>query len=237
MDIMVQRCAGVDVHKKRVSVCVRRVGPSGKVTSKVREFGTMTKDILAMGDWLDQLEVTDVAMESTGVYWKPLWNLLEDSFTLLLCNPREVKQVPGRKTDMRDCQWLAQLLQYGLLRPSFIPPRAQRDLRDLTRHRVQVVGEKTRVANRIQKVLEDANIKLEQAVGKIGEVYIAIPPSESGPGKVRILIQGQLRILPAYTRAAQKIGSQARVEVTEVIDQRTIMVQPVEPSPSTQQET
>jgi transposase len=120
----------------------------------------MTDDLLEMVEWLQAQKVTHVAMESTGVFWKPIFNLLEDHFTVLLVNPREVQQVPGRKTDVSDCQWIAQLLQYGLLRGSFIPPRWQRDLRDLTRERTQLTDEQTRVANRIHKVLEDANIKL-----------------------------------------------------------------------------
>jgi transposase len=120
----------------------------------------MTDDLLEMVEWLKAKGVTHVAMESTGVFWKPIFNLLEGHFTVLLVNARHVHQVPGRKTDVRDCQWLAQLLQYGLLRGSFIPPRWQRELRDLTRERTQLIDEQTRVANRIHKVLEDANIKL-----------------------------------------------------------------------------
>lgn len=209
MDTVVPCCAGVDVHSKRVSVCVRRVDSSGRVTSKVREFGTMTEDILALGDWLETHGVTQVAMESTGVYWKPLWNLLEDRFTLLLCNPREVKQVPGRKTDTRDCQWLAQLLQYGLLRSSFVPPRPQRELRDLTRHRAQVVGEKTRAANRIQKILEDANIKLacvaSDVLGKSGRLMLeALMAGETDPKRLADLAQRKMRSkIPQLRKALQ----------------------------------
>jgi len=160
METIYRSCAGLDVHKKTVEACVRCLSEKGKLKSETRQFATMTPDLLRMSDWLASQGVTHVAMESTGVYWKPIFNLMEDRFTLLLVNARHVKQVPGRKTDVKDCQWLAQLLQYGLLRGSFVPPRPQRDLRDLVRHRSQLMGEKGRAANRIQKILEDANIKL-----------------------------------------------------------------------------
>ena len=160
MDMMHSRCAGLDVHKKTVQACIRCVGERGHVSKEFREFGTMTGELLALGDWLAQHGVTHVAMESTGVFWKPVFNLLEDRFTVLLCNAQHVKNVPGRKTDMKDSEWLAQLLQFGLLRASFIPPRPQRELRDLTRTRAGLQDEKARVCNRIHKILEDANIKL-----------------------------------------------------------------------------
>jgi transposase len=188
----------LDVHKKSVSACVRRIGKAGGVTSKVREFGTMTEDLVHLGDWLASEGVTHVAMESTGVYWKPIWNLLEDRFSLMLCNARDVKNVPGRKTDTKDCQWLAQLLQHGLLRGSFVPPRPQRELRDLTRHRAQLTGEHTRVANRIAKTLEDANIKLASVasdiLGKSGRLMLhAIIDGETDPEQLAELAQRKLR--------------------------------------------
>lgn len=160
MEMIYQCCAGLDVHKRTVESAVRRMETDGRVHVQVRQFGTMTDDLREMVEWLKAHEVTHVAMESTGVFWKPIYNLLEDHFKVLLVNPRDFRQVPGRKTDVSDCQWLAQLLQYGLLRGSFIPARWQRDLRDLTRERTQLTEEHTRVANRIHKVLEDANIKL-----------------------------------------------------------------------------
>jgi len=198
MDILQESCAGLDVHKKSVSVCVRKVDQAGKVTSKVREFSTMTEGILAMGDWMAAQGVQHVAMESTGVYWKPVWNLLEARFELMLCNARDVKNVPGRKTDTRDCQWLAQLLQHGLLRGSFIPPRPQRELRDLTRHRAQVTGEHTRVANRIAKTLEDANIKLSSVasdlLGQSGRLMLkAVIAGETDAERLAELAQRRLR--------------------------------------------
>jgi transposase len=160
METLYPRCAGLDVHKESVVVCIRHAEAGGKAIEQVRSFGTMSRDLLALGDWLVAEGVTQAAMESTGVYWKPVWNLLEDRLSLMLVNAQHIKQVPGRKTDVKDCQWIAQLLQHGLLRPSFVPARPQRELRDLTRQRTQLVADKARVSNRIQKVLEDANVKL-----------------------------------------------------------------------------
>jgi transposase len=158
----------------------------------------MTRDILEMADWLAAEAVTHVALESTGVYWKPIYNLLEGRFTLLLVNAKHVKHVPGRKTDIKDCQWLAKLLQAGLLRGSCIPERPQRELRDLTRHRSQLVGEKTRAANRIQKVLEDANIKLASVASDIlgasgRDMPRALIRGETDSTKIADLARRQLR--------------------------------------------
>lgn len=161
MDVVYARCAGVDVHKEFVQVCVRMLDDEGRMGEEVRKFSTMTADLLRMGDWFSECGVTHVAMESTGVLWKPLYNLLSDRFTVLVCNAQHLKQVPGRKTDIKDCKWIAQLLSCGLLQASFVPPRPVRELRDLTRHRAQLVGEQTRVKNRIHKTLEDTNIKLD----------------------------------------------------------------------------
>ena len=160
MDTIVPHCAGLDVHKDSVYACVRHLPPGGTLRQDVRSFGTTTRDLLALSDWLVAEGVTHVAMESTGVYWKPIWNVLEDRFEVMVVNAHHLKQVPGRKTDVKDSQWIAQLLQHGLLRPSFVPERPLREMRDLTRQRAQLIQEKSRVANRIQKTLEDANIKL-----------------------------------------------------------------------------
>jgi transposase len=160
MDIIYQRVAGLDLHQKTIVAAVRWINAAGQAETELRTFNTMTRDLLAMSDWLADLGVTHVAMEATGVLWKPVWNILDGRFELLLVNPHELKQVPGRKTDVKDSQWIAQLLQHGLLRSSFVPSRPQRELRDLTRHRAQLQGEHTRAANRIHKLLEDANIKL-----------------------------------------------------------------------------
>ena len=159
MEVVYRRCSGLDVHKGSISVCVLLMAEEG-LRRQTHRFGTMTRDLQALRQWLQQLGVTHVAMESTGVYWKPVWNLLEGYFELLLVNAQHIKQVPGRKTDTRDCKWIADLLQHGLLRGSYVPQQEQRDLRDLTRYRVRLSEDKVRVANRIQKVLEDANIKL-----------------------------------------------------------------------------
>lgn len=198
MEPIYTRCCGLDVHSKNVQACVRRMGKEGQVHHEVRTFGTMTCDLLSLADWLASEEVTHVAMESTGVYWKPIYNILEGRVTLLLVNARHVKNVPGRKTDVKDCQWLAQLLQCGLLQGSFIPDRPQRELRDLTRQRAQLVNEKSAVANRVHKVLEDANIKLgtvaTDILGKSGRDMIrALIRGEKDPREMAELARRQLR--------------------------------------------
>src|SRR5216110_3403213 len=157
MQVVHEVCCGMDVHKKSVTACV--LWGSGR-RRQTRAFGTFTQELLELGDWLRACGVTHVAMESTGVYWKPVWNLLEGQFEVLLVNAQHIKAVPGRKTDQKDSEWIADLLQHGLLRGSFVPPQPTRELRDLTRYRVSLVQEINRIANRIQKVLEDANIKL-----------------------------------------------------------------------------
>jgi len=191
-------CAGLDVHKESVEACVRRIEPNGRVHSETHHWGTMTGDLMAMADWMTAQGVTHVAMESTGVFWKPIYNILEGRFTMLLVNARHLKQVPGRKSDVRDCQWIAQLLQYGLLKASFIPPRSQRELRDLTRHRTQLVEEKARAANRIHKVLQDTNIKLSSVatdvLGASGRAMLeALITGEEDPVKLADLAQRKLR--------------------------------------------
>jgi transposase len=176
MDTLHPVCAGLDVHKDTVVACVRRLDERNRPRSEVRTFGTTTPDLLELLDWLVQAGVPVVAMESTGVYWKPVFNVLEGSLSVMLVNPEHIKQVPGRKTDVRDCEWIAQLLQCGLLRPSFVPDRPIRDLRDLTRQRSKLVGERAGVVNRVQKVLEDANLKLgsvaSDVVGKSGRAML-----------------------------------------------------------------
>ena len=160
MEVFYTRYCGLDVHKSSITACVRLHDGGGKPRKIVRRFGAMTNDLRAMASWLIEEGVTHVAMESTGVYWKPVWNILEGQFTLVLANAQHVKDVPGRKTDTKDSEWLAELLQHGLLAGSFVPPRLIRDLRDLTRTRATLTQESSRIASRIQKVLEDANIKL-----------------------------------------------------------------------------
>lgn len=198
MDTLFAKVAGLDVHLKSIpcAVCCRQ--ESGKLVRQVRSFGTMTRDLRALADFLEAWGVTHVAMEATGVLWKPVWNVLEGRFTLLLVNPRHLKKVPGRKTDVSDAEWIAQLLQCGLLRGSFVPPRPVRELRDLTRHRAQLAGEHTRVANRIHKLLEDANIKLgavaSDLLGRSGRAMLAaLLNGESDPEKLADLARGRLR--------------------------------------------
>ena len=164
MQIVHTHCAGLDVHKKTVVVCCRIVSPDGTATTHVRTFSTMTAGVLALVDWLLSLGITHVALESTGEFWKPLYNLLEGSFTVLVVNAAHIKHVPGRKTDVKDAEWIAELLAHGLLRPSFVPEAPQRALRDLTRQRSNLVQERARVVNQMQKVLEWANIKLSSVV-------------------------------------------------------------------------
>lgn len=159
MEVINARCCGLDVHKSSITACI--LIAEVKARKRVqRRFGTVTAEIVELAKWLNEFGVIHVAMESTGVYWKPIWNLLEGQFELLLVNAAHIKNVPGRKTDMKDCEWIAQLLQHGLLKGSFVPERSIRELRELNRQRVALIGERNRVANRVQKVLEDANIKL-----------------------------------------------------------------------------
>jgi transposase len=207
MDLIHPCCAGLDIHKKTVVACVRRVGPDGRVDRHVRTFGTMTADLLALTDWLEAEGVRHVAMESTGVYWKPVFHLLEGRFEVLLANAHRLKQVPGRKTDVKDAEWIAQLLQFGLLSPSFIPPPPVRELRDLTRQRAQLVRDRTAVVNRVQKVLEDANIKLASVasdpLGVSGRAMIrALIAGEEDPGVLAELARRRLRgKIPALKQA------------------------------------
>ena len=198
MEAIFRCCAGLDVHSKTVAACVRRVDDQGKIHAEVRTFGTMTRDLLALLDWLTAEGVSHVAMESTGVFWKPVYNIIEDHFQILLVNARHIKNVPGRKTDVIDCEWIAQLLQCGLLRGSFIPPRPQRELRDLTRMRTQLTREMSTVANRIHKVLEDTNIKLgvvaTDALGVSGRKMIqALIDGETDAVKMANMARARLR--------------------------------------------
>jgi transposase len=207
MEVLYPRCCGLDVHKREVVACVVSTELEGTVRKEVRAFGTMTPDILALSDWLAAQEVSHVAMESTGVYWKPIWNLLEDRFALLLVNARHVKAVPGRKTDVRDGEWLAELLRHGLLTGSFVPERPQRELRELTRYRTSLIRERTAAANRLQKTLEGANVKLASVatdiLGKSGrQILAALVAGETDGMVLAQLAQGRLREkIPQLERA------------------------------------
>jgi transposase len=207
MDVLYERCCGLDIHKRTVVACVLVPGPGGRPAKEVRTFGTMTDDLLALGEWLAARGVTHVAMESTGVFWKPVYNLLEDRFALALANARLVKAVPGRKTDVRDCEWLAQLLRHGLLPVSFAPDRAQRELRELTRYRVSLLRERAAELNRLQKTLEGANLKLAAVASDIDgqsarAMLVALAGGAADPAALADLAQGKLRAkLPQLERA------------------------------------
>lgn len=208
MQTLFQRVAGLDVHKITIVACVWITDARGKSNNTVRTFGTMTEDLLALFDWLEANKVTHVAMESTGVLWKPVWNILEGGdWKLLLVNPSELKQVPGRKSDVKDCQWIAHLLACGLLKNSYVPSRGQRDLRDLTRQRAQLAGEHTRCVNRIHKVLQDANIKLSSVatdvMGMSGrDMLEALVKGSNDPKELAELARGKLRgKIPQLMRA------------------------------------
>jgi transposase len=172
----------LDVHKATVVACVLTVNDAGKKTKRMKVFGTYFQELHRLRLWLHACKVTHVAMESTGIYWKPIWNVLESGFELLLANPYHMKNIPGRKTDQQDAEWIAELHQHGLLRPSFVPPRAIRDLRDLIRSRVKLTEEYNRLHNRIHKVLEDANLKLDTVASDI--------LGATGRGIIRSILKG-----------------------------------------------
>jgi transposase len=209
MEKILERCAALDVHKRQVTACARVPDRKGKRAELRAEFETMTPDLLALRDWLKGLGVTHVAMEATGVYWKPVYYLLEDDFELLLVNAQHVKNVPGRKTDVADAQWLCQLLEHGLLRASFVPPKPIRELRDLTRYRKSLIGERQREANRLQKLLEDANIKLAsvatRTLGASGRAMLAeLCEGRNDPEALAELARGKLRKkIPELRRALE----------------------------------
>ncbi len=207
MDVVYARCCGLDVHKRGVVACFVTPGADGAPTKEVRAFTTMTDDLLALADWLTAAGCTHVAMESTGISWKPVYNLLEDGFALLLVNARHVKAAPGRKTDAKDCEWLADLLRHGLLQASFVPDRPQRELRELTRLRTSLVRERTAAANRLQQTLEGANIKLAAVatdiLGTSGrEILAALIDGQTEAADLAQLARGRLREkLPELERA------------------------------------
>ena len=188
MELKYARCAGLDVHKDTVVACVR-VEQGGRVSRETKTFGTLTKDLFELGEWLESEGVTHVAMEATGVYWKPVWHVLESACELVLANPAHIKNVPGRKTDVKDSQWIAELLAHGLIEASFVPPRRIQELRALTRDRKQFQREASRHVQRIQKVLQDANIKIDSVIsdvmGESGRAFLdGIVAGETDPEKL-----------------------------------------------------
>ncbi len=222
MDVVHEVCCGLDVHKKSVTACV--LWASGR-RRQTRAFGTFTRELLELGDWLRACGVTHVAMESTGVYWKPVWNLLEGQFEMLLVNAQHIKAVPGRKTDQKDSEWIADLLQHGLLRASFVPPTPIRELRDLTRYRASLAQEINRIANRIQKVLEDANIKLASvatdALGASGRAMLeAMIHGEQDSQRLAEMSRGLLRNkIPELQEALQgRVTAHHRFLLRELLD-------------------
>ena len=207
MEYQVERVAGLDVHRKTIAVCVRIPGDRAERVQHIRTFGTTAADLLVLRDWLEAHHVTQVAMESTGVYWKAVFYVLEESMECVLVNPQHVQKVPGRKSDVQDCVWLAQLLEHGLLRGRFVPPPPQRELRDLTRYRKVLIQERTREANRLHKVLEDAGIKLSTVatdiLGVSGRAMLhALIGGTTDPDVLADLARGTLRKkLPALRQA------------------------------------
>lgn len=196
--VVCERCAGLDVHQKTVVACRIIPDGAGGERQEVRTFGTTTAALLDLAEWLAAGGVTHVAMESTGVYWKPVYNLLEGQFTLLVVNAQHLKMVPGRKTDVRDAQWIAELLRHGLLRSSFIPSAEQRQWRDLTRHRATLVAERVRVKQRLHALLQDANLKLGSVISDVlgvsgRAILTALAAGETDPAVLAELADGRLR--------------------------------------------
>jgi transposase len=207
VQVVHERCCGLDVHKKTVVACVLVTSADGQVDRTIRTFGTMTGDLLSLADWLDQFKVTHVVLESTGVYWRPVFNILEEGRAIILVNPQHLKTVPGRKTDVKDAEWLADLLRHGLLKPSFIPPAPVRELRELTRYRKTLVQARTDEINRLQKALEGANVKLTLVVSDVlgvsaRSMLAALLGGEQDPAILAELARGRLRTkLTALRRA------------------------------------
>jgi transposase len=207
VETIVERAAGLDVHKAQVTACVRVPGGGRQRAQEVAEFQATVRGLLALRDWLKAHRVTQVAMEATGVYWKPVWAILEDEFDCLLVNARHVKQVPGRKTDVSDAAWLCQLLEAGLLARSFVPPKPIRALRNLTRYRKAQIGERQREANRLHKILEDTGIKLDcvatDILGASGRAMLdALVAGTTDPEVLAELAKGKLRKkIPALREA------------------------------------
>lgn len=206
MEVLYPRCAGLDVHKDTVVACVR-IQEEASARHLVESFGTTTKELLRLADWLAEHEVTHVAMEATGVYWKAVWHVLEESLELVLANAMHIRNVPGRKTDVNDATWIADLLAHGLIRASFVPPTAIQDMRTLMRTRKQLVRERAQHVQRLQKTLEDANIKIASVVSDI--------TGTSGRAMLRALIEGEIdpaRLLALTTgrlRAERKTLTEA----------------------------
>jgi len=207
MEAILERCAGLDVHQETVVACVLYGELERKPKQEIRTFSTTTKGLLALNDWLNEWECTHIAMESTGVYWKPVWNILEGAFTLILANARRIKNVPGRKTDVADAFWIAQLLRSGLISPSFVPPVDIRNLRDLTRYRRKLLGHATAEKNQVHKILQDANVKLTTYISDIFGV--------SGRALLESIINGE--VLDA-DEVREKVKTSLKRKVPELLE-------------------
>lgn len=235
MEILYQRCAGLDVHKKTIKVCLLIRPERDQPQKEFRTYGTTTQELLELADWLREQGCTHVAMEATGVYWKPVYNLLEGSFELLVVNAQHMKAVPGRKTDTKDAEWIADLLQHGLLKASFIPSAPQRELRELTRYRVRLTEERSREVNRLQKTLEDTNLKLGDVVsdimGKASRMILqAIVQGETDPARLASLAVGRGRASQTQLEAALtgKVDEHHRFLLREYLTQIEHLEQAVE---------
>ena len=210
MEVMHARCCGLDVHKESVVACLR-LQEGRRAKTEVRQFGTTTAELLRLHEWLAHAACTHVGMESTSVYWRPVFNLLEGSFDVVLANAHHIKGVPGRKTDIKDCEWIANLLAHGLIRASFIPPSAIRDLRDLTRHRKSLIRDRVKATNRVYKLLETANIKLANVVADVlgvsGRAMLnALVAGETDPNRLAKLAKGSLT--PKVNQLAEALRGQ-----------------------------
>jgi transposase len=225
MDVIYRRCCGLDIHKKTIVACLITPGEDEKPQKEIRSFGAMTGDLLKLLDWLMEHQVTHVAMESTGVYWKPLYNLFEGSFDMLLANARHIKSVPGRKTDVKDCEWIADLLRHGLIRGSFVPDRPQRELRKLTRYRTSLIQERSAEVNRLQKTLEGANIKIASVATNImgvsgREILAAMVEGRVDVVAMAQLAKGKLRKkLPELEQALEgRMGAHQRFLISHQLN-------------------
>jgi transposase len=210
MQVMFERCAGMDVHKESVYACAVTPGPSGQPVKEVQTFGTTTGELLRLREWLERLGVTHAAMESTGVYWKPVFNVLDGGVEIWVANATEVRNLPGRKTDVKDCEWIADLMRHGLIRRSFVPDRATHELRELTRYRIQITRERASEVNRVQKVLEGANIKLSSVVTDVMGV--------SGRAILDALAQGETQPSRLADLAVGSIQKHKRAELEKALD-------------------
>jgi transposase len=224
MEVLYPRCSGMDVHKRFVVACLSIVQTNGQRHKELRRFSTMTGEILMLKEWLKASGCTHIAMESTGVYWKPIFHLLEGDFEIVLVNAQHMKAVPGRKTDVKDAEWIADLLQHGLLKASFIPSNEQQAVRDLTRTRMRFIQERTRLINRIQKVLEDANLKLASVVsdvmGVTGQAILrALVAGQEDPECLARLAQGRLVKKQELLQAALqgKLTPHHRMQLEELL--------------------